>query len=140
MTLNELIAMAKENGIDFDSEIDWDFDADDVYSENAKLNCSVNGGSLELFFKSENEKDPEAWLKENLSKVEKVLKTFNLKIDSRDSYELDIKVPATFRTDFGEFGETVIDALNELVPEGFFFEENYLDEEDSIWVVLLSVA
>jgi hypothetical protein len=137
MTLNELIAMAKENGIDFDSEINWDFDADDLYSENAELNCSVNGGSLELSFKLENEKDPEAWLKENFSKVEKVLKTFNLKIDSRDSNELDIKVPETFDSDFSE---TVIDRLNELVPEVFFFEENYLDEEDSVWVVLLSVA
>ena len=137
MTLNELIAMAKENGIDFDSEIDWDFDADDLYSENTELSCSVNNGSLELSFKLENEKDPEAWLKENLKEVEKVLKTFNLEIDSRDSNELDIKVPATFESDFGE---TVIDRLNELVPEVFFFEENYLDEEDSIWVVLLSVA
>jgi hypothetical protein len=137
MTLNELIAMAKENGIDFDSEIDWDFDADDLYSENTELSCSVNNGSLELSFKLENEKDPSAWLKENLKEVEKVLKTFNLEIDSRDSNELDIKVPATFESDFGE---TVIDRLNELVPEVFFFEENYLDEEDSIWVVLLSVA
>jgi len=136
MTLNELISMAKENGIDFDSEIDWDFDADDLYSENAKLNCSVNGGSLELSFKLENEKDPDAWLKENLKKVEEVLKTFNLEIDSRDSNELDIKVP-TFDADFRR---TVIDKLDELVPECFFFEDNYLDEEDSIWVVLLSVA
>ena len=100
------------------------------------MSCSVNGGSLELFFKLENEKDPEAWLKENLKEVEKVLKTFNLEIVSRDSNELGIKVPATFE----DFGETVIDSLNELVPEVFFFEENYLDEEDSIWVVLLSVA
>lgn len=136
MTLNEMIAMATKNGIDFDSEIDWDFDSDD-FSEDTELNCTANNGSLELSFKLKKEKDPSAWLKENLSKVEKVLKTFKLEIDSRDSSELYIKVPTTFESDFAE---TVIDSLNELVPEAFFFEDNYLDEEDSIWVVLLSIA
>ena len=138
MTLNEMIAMAKENGIDFDSEIDWYFDADDLYSENAELNCTANGDTLELSFnKQEQGKNPVTWLKENFSKVAEVLKTFKLEIDSRDSNELLVKVPATFKSDFAE---TVIDNLNELVPEDFFFEENYLDEEDSIWFILLSVA
>lgn len=135
MTLNELIAVAEKNGIDFDSEIDWNFDADDLYAENVELNCAVNNGSLELYFKLENEKEPGKWLNENLEKVEEVLKTFNLELDSCDKDELLIKV-STFEDDFKE---EVIDKLNELVPEGFFFEDNYIDKEDSIWQVFLSV-
>ena len=135
MTLNELIAVAEKNGIDFDSEIDWNFDADDLYAENVELNCAVNNGSLELYFKLENEKEPGKWLNENLEKVEEVLKTFNLELDSCDKDELLIKV-STFEDDFRN---TVIDKLNELVPEGFFFEDNYIDKEDSIWQVFLSV-
>ena len=135
MTLNELIAVAEKNGIDFDSEIDWNFDDDDLYAENVELNCAVNNGSLELYFKLENEKEPGKWLNENLKKVEEVLKTFNLELDSCDKDELLIKV-STFEDDFKE---EVIDKLNELVPEGFFFEDNYIDKEDSIWQVFLSV-
>lgn len=137
MTLNEMIAVAKENGIDFDSEIDWDFDPDDVYSGDTDLYCTVNDGALELSLKSENGKDPSVWLKENFGKIEEVLKTFKLEIDSRDSNMLLVKVPTTFESDFAE---TVIDKLNDLVPEDFFFEDNYLDEKDSIWVVILSIA
>ena len=136
MTLNELIAVAEKNGIDFDSEIDWNFDDDDLYSENAELDCTVNNGSLELCFKLENEKDPGMWLNENLEKVEEVLKTFNLELDSCDKEELLIKV-STFEDDFRN---AVIDKLNEIVPEDFFFEDNYIDEEDSIWQVFLSIA
>ena len=136
MTLNELIAVAEKNGIDFDSEIDWDFDPDDLYSENTELNCTANNGSLELSFKLENEKDSKTWLRENFKKIEKVLKTFNLEIDSRNSNELLVKVP-TFED---SFRETVIDKLNELVPECFFFEDTYVDEKNSIWVILLSIA
>ena len=136
MTLNELIAVAEKNGIDFDSEIDWNFEPDDLYAENVELNCAVNNGSLELYFKLENEKEPGKWLNENLEKVEEVLKTFNLEIDSCDKDELLIKVP-TFEDDFKE---EVIDKLNEIVPEDFFFEDNYIDKEDSIWQVFLSIA
>ena len=136
MTLNELIAVAEKNGIDFDSEIDWNFDADDLYAENADLNCIAKNGSLELSFKLENEKEPGKWLNENLKKVEEVLKTFNLELDSCDVDELLIKV-STFEDDFRE---EVIDKLNEIVPEDFFFEDNYIDKEDSIWQVFLSIA
>ena len=136
MTLYDLMAVAEKNGIDFGSEIDWNFDADDLYAENADLNCIAKNGSLELCFKIKNEKDPAMWLNENLEKVEEVLKTFNLEIDSCDEGELLIKVPATFESDFGE---TVIDKLNEIVPEDFFFEDNYIDKEESIWQVLLSI-
>lgn len=136
MTLYDLMAVAEKNGVGFDSEIDWNFDADDLYAENADLSCIAKNGSLELCFKIKNEKDPAMWLNENLEKVEKVLKTFNLEIDSCDEGELLIKVPTTFESDFAE---TVIDKLNEIVPEGFFFEDNYIDKEDSIWQVFLSV-
>ena len=137
MTLYDLMAVAEKNGVDFGSEIDWNFDADDLYAENADLSCIAKNGSLELCFKIKNEKDPAMWLNENLEKVEKVLKTFNLEIDSCDEGELFIKVPATFESDFGE---TVIDKLNEIVPEDFFFEDNYIDKEESIWQVFLSIA
>lgn len=136
MTLNEMIATAKENGIGFDSEINWEFDSEDLYSENTELNCTANGDTLELSFIKQG-KNPDAWLKENFGKVAEVLKTFKLEIDSRDSNELLVKVPTTFESDFAE---TVIDSLNEIVPEDFFFEENFLDEVDSIWVILLSIA
>lgn len=136
MTLYDLMAVAEKNGVDFGSEIDWNFDADDLYAENADLNCIAKNGSLELCFKIKNEKDPAMWLNENLEKVEEVLKTFNLELDSCDEGELLIKVPATFESDFGE---TVIDKLNEIVPEDFFFEDNYIDKEESIWQVLLSI-
>lgn len=131
MTLYDLIAVAEKNGIGFDSEIDWNFDADDLYAENADLNCIAKNGSLELCFKMKNEK----WLNENLEKVEEVLKTFNLEIDSCDSNELLVKVPTTFESDFAE---TVIDKLNEIVPEDYFFEDNYIDKEESIWQVFFS--
>ena len=72
MTLYDLMAVAEKNGVDFGSEIDWNFDADDLYAENADLNCIANNGSLELCFKIKNEKDPAMWLNENLEKVEEV--------------------------------------------------------------------
>ena len=136
MTLYDLMAVAEKNGVDFGSEIDWNFDDDDLYAENADLNCVVNNGSLELCFKIKNEKDPAMWLNENLEKVEEVLKTFNLEIDSCDKDELLIII-STFEDDFRE---EVIDKLNEIVPEDFFFEDNYIDKEESIWQVLLSIA
>lgn len=135
MTLYDLIAVAEKNGVDFGSEIDWNFDADDLYAENADLNCIAKNGSLELCFKIKNEKDPAMWLNENLEKVEKVLKTFNLELDSCDKDELLIIIP-TFKDDFRK---EVIDKLNEIVPEDFFFEDNYIDKEESIWQVFLSV-
>ena len=135
MTLYDLMAVAEKNGVDFGSEIDWNFDADDLYAENADLNCIAKNGSLELCFKIKNEKDPGMWLNENLEKVEEVLKTFNLELDSCDKDELLIII-STFKDDFRK---EVIDKLNELVPEGFFFEDNYIDKEDSIWQVFLSV-
>ena len=136
MTLYDLMAVAEKNGVGFDSEIDWNFDDDDLYAENAELNCIANNGSLELCFKIKNEKDPAMWLNENLEKVEEVLKTFNLEIDSCDKGELLIIIP-TFEDDFRE---EVIDKLNEIVPEDFFFEDNYIDKEESIWQVFLSIA
>ena len=136
MTLYDLIAVAEKNGVDFGSEIDWNFDADDLYSENADLNCIAKNGSLELCFKIKNEKDPSAWLNENLEKVEEVLKTFNLEIDSCDKDELLIII-STFEDNFRK---KVIDKLNEIVPEDFFFEDNYIDKEESIWQVFLSIA
>lgn len=135
MTLYDLMAVAEKNGVDFGSEIDWNFDADDLYAENADLNCIAKNGSLELCFKIKNEKDPAMWLNENLEKVEKVLKTFNLEIDSCDESELLI-ITSTFEDDFRE---EVIDKLDEIVPKDFFFEDNYIDKEESIWQVLLSV-
>ena len=135
MTLYDLMAVAEKNGIGFDSEIDWNFDADDLYAENADLNCIAKNGSLELCFKMKNEKDPAMWLNENLEKVEEVLKTFNLEIDSCDKGELLIIIP-TFEDNFRK---KVIDKLNEIVPEDFFFEDNYIDKEESIWQVFLSI-
>ena len=75
------------------------------------------------------------WLNENLEKVEEVLKTFNLEIDSCDKDELLI-ITSTFEDDFRK---EVIDKLNEIVPEDFFFEDNYIDKEESIWQVFLSI-
>ena len=136
MTLYDLMAVAEKNGVGFDSEIDWNFDADDLYAENADLNCIAKNGSLELCFKIKNEKDPGTWLNENLEKVEEVLKTFNLELDSCDKDELLI-ITSTFEDDFRN---AVIDKLNEIVPEDFFFEDNYIDKEESIWQVFLSIA
>ena len=136
MTLYDLMAVAEKNGVGFDSEIDWNFDADDLYAENADLTCIAKNGSLELCFKIKNEKDPGTWLNENLEKVEEVLKTFNLELDSCDKDELLI-ITSTFEDDFRN---AVIDKLNEIVPEDFFFEDNYIDKEESIWQVFLSIA
>ena len=136
MTLYDLMAVAEKNGVDFGSEIDWNFDADDLYAENADLNCIAKNGSLELCFKIKNEKDPAMWLNENLDTVEEVLQTFNLELDSCDKDELLIII-STFEEDFRE---EVIDKLNEIVPEDFFFEDNYIDKEESIWQVFLSIA